>query len=139
MNRASAFSRVIAFFIDLTVLVLVDLLFNSFSLLGYAIGSGWSNQGGPALPSGPLSIVVGLFYFTYLTAGGAQTIGKRSVGIRVVGTNGEHVGMVRSFWRSCCYLLSAFPLFFGFFLAFVIRGRSLHDLLAGTAVVKEES
>jgi uncharacterized RDD family membrane protein YckC len=137
MKRASAFLRTIAFLIDLLVLVLAGLLLNSFSLLGYTIGAG-GLQGQSTLPLNWLYILVGLFYFAYLNMNGAQTIGKKTMGIRVAKANGENAGLSRSLWRCCCYLLSAFPFFFGFLLAFVIRGRSLHDFLAGTVVVEEE-
>lgn len=139
MKRASASVRAMAFLIDLAILVAVGLLLHSFSLLGYAIGSGWSAQTSSTFPFRLLALLVGLFCFASLTMDGAQTIGKQSMGIRVVRSNGEDVGIVRSLWRSCCYLLSASPFFLGFFLAFLMKGRSLHDLLAGTMVVKEES
>jgi uncharacterized RDD family membrane protein YckC len=138
MKRASGLLRTTAFIIDLLVLVLAGLLLSSFSLLGYALGSGGLHQGNSGIPLGFLSILVGLFYFTYLTADGAQTIGKKSLGIRVATLSGDNPGLIRSLWRSCCYLLSAFPFFFGFLIAFAIKGRSLHDFLAGTVVVKEE-
>ncbi len=138
MKRASASLRVVAFLIDLAILVAIGLLLQSFSVLGYTIGSGWSHQAGSTFPVRLLTLLVGLFYFTYLTMDGAQTIGKQSMGIRVVKRNGEGLGIIRSLWRTWCYLLSAFPFLFGFVLAFVMKGRSLHDLLAGTMVVKED-
>ena len=138
MKRASGFLRTIAFLIDLLILVLAGLLLDSFSLLGYSLGSGGLHQGNSSLFLGFLSILVGLFYFTYLTMDGAQTIGKKSVGIRVGIVSGDNPGVIGSLWRCCCYLLSALPFFFGFLIAFVIKGRSLHDFLAGTVVVEEE-
>lgn len=138
MKRASAFLRAIAFLIDLLVLAMAGLLFRSFNFLGYAVGSGGSDGGSSSLPLGFLSILVGIFYFTFLTMDGAQTIGKRCMDIHVTRIGGEGAGFLRSLWRTCCYLLSALPFFFGFVLAFAIRGRSLHDFLAGTIVVEEE-
>lgn len=138
MKRASIFLRATAFFIDLLVLVLACLLIHVLSSLGYIIGAGGMYRGEPGLPLGFLYTLVGLFYFTYLTMNGAQTIGKRSMGIRVTKLDGEAPALFRSLWRTCCYLLSALPFFLGFILGFVIRGRSLHDFLAGTMVVEEE-
>lgn len=138
MKRASGFLRTMAFLIDLLVLVLAGLLLNLFSLLGYALGSGGAHQANSGLSLALLSVLVGLFYFTCLTMGGARTLGKACIGIRVTKLTGDNPGLIRSLWRSCCYLLSGLPFFFGFLIAFIVRGRSLHDFLAGTVVVKEE-
>jgi uncharacterized RDD family membrane protein YckC len=138
MKRASSFLRILAFLVDLLVLVLAGVLLKSFSDFGYFLGTGGLGQEHQGLPIFFLCLLMGLFYFTFLTMGGSQTAGKRLIGIRVTTLSGEAAGLSRSLWRSCCYLLSAFPFFFGFLLAFVIKGRSLHDCLAGTMVVKEE-
>jgi uncharacterized RDD family membrane protein YckC len=138
MKRASSFLRILAFLVDLLVLLLASMILSSFSDFGYFLGTGAIGQERRGFSVCFLCLLVGLFYFTFLTMGGAQTVGKRLVGIRVATLGGEAVGLSRSLWRSCCYLLSTFPFFFGFLLAFVIKGRSLHDCLAGTMVVKEE-
>lgn len=138
MKRASSFPRILAFLVDLLVLALAGMLLKSFSDFGYFLGTGGLGQEHHALPISFLCLLVGLFYFTFLTMGDSQTLGKRLMGIRVTRLNGEMVGPYRSLWRSCCYLISAFPFFFGFLLAFVIKGRSLHDCLAGTMVIEEE-
>lgn len=138
MKRASTFKRALALIVDLLVLVLAGMFLKSLSHLGYMLGAGETHGVQPDLLFGFLYVLVGLFYFTSLTMGGAQTIGKMVVGLRVTTLNGEGAGLCRSLWRSCCYVLSALPFFFGFLLSFVVKGRSLHDCLAGTVVIKEE-
>jgi len=84
-------------------------------------------------------LFVALYYFTYLTADGEQTIGKSLCRIRVVTREGENLGRMRAFIRCLCYVLSAAPLFLGFLAAFIVRGRSMHDLLCGTMVIKGDA
>ncbi len=81
-------------------------------------------------------VFVVLYYFTYLTADGEQTIGKSIFGIRVVTKDGENLGRVWACVRCFCYWISAVPFFLGFLMAFVFRGHALHDILCRTMVVK---
>ncbi|HEX9399627.1 MAG TPA: RDD family protein [Anaeromyxobacter sp.] len=76
-------------------------------------------------------------YATLAHALGGATLGKRLVGIRVVGPDGAPPSPARSAIRSALALLSAGLLGLGFLLALFTRtGRALHDLLARTWVVK---
>ncbi len=143
MRRASVFARLLAFLVDLLFLGAVHALLVVAVLAGHAI----------ALPLSSLSVlfervrtfspvlsltflVVVLYYFTYLTADGGQTIGKSMLGINVVTSAGENLGKVRAFIRCVCYVISAMPFFLGFLMAFVFRGYALHDILCGTVVIK---
>jgi uncharacterized RDD family membrane protein YckC len=143
MTRASVFARLFAFIIDLSFLFLVHVLLVAAAVAGHAL----------TLPSGSFTLLfeglrgfspvlslaflfVVLYYFTYLTADGEQTIGKSVCGIRVVTRDGENLGRVRAFIRCVCYAVSALPFFLGFLMAFIFRGRSMHDILCGTVVVE---
>ena len=81
-------------------------------------------------------LFVVLYYFTHLTANGEQTIGKTIFGIRVVTKEGENLGRIRALLRCICYGFSTLPFFIGFLMAFVFRGRALHDILCRTVVIK---
>ena len=143
MTGASSFARLFAFVVDLFFLFIVYLLLFAAALAGHAL---WGESTSSALLSAgligfsPMAILafgfVVLYYFTYLTADGEQTIGKSIFGIRVVTKDGENLGRVRAFIRCICYWLSALPFFFGFLMAFVFRGHALHDILCRTMVVK---
>ncbi len=144
MSRASAFVRLLAFITDIVFLLVVQFLFFTAAILGHIL---WVRPSSLTMLSTRLSefsplltlafIFVVLYYFTYLTADGEQTIGKHIFGIRVVTTRGENMGKVRALLRCICYLVSALPLFLGFVIAFIFRGRSLHDIICRTMVVKE--
>jgi uncharacterized RDD family membrane protein YckC len=85
------------------------------------------------------SFALVLFYFTYLTAYGEKTLGKALFGIRVVRRrDGENIGFTRALIRTLFYWVSAFPLFIGFLMAFLLKGMALHDMLTGTMVIKED-
>ncbi len=148
--------RILAFILDGFILGLVGfvlglILSDFFALLGvWGILFGFS---------------VAMLYFGILNSsiGGGQTIGKRLLRIEVVERKGNHISLVRSFFR---YTVLGSPFFLvqalfpasvmmspaGYLIKFVIFGfggaivylyifnrrtrQSLHDLLAGTFVVR---
>jgi uncharacterized RDD family membrane protein YckC len=148
MKRASLFARFLAIVIDLSFLLSVSLLLFASGLIGALMGVG----AGKASFSDLLStlrifvfvffffeIFLFLFYFTYLTAWDENTFGKYIFGIRVVRRrDNAPLGLTRSLVRALVYWLSALPLFLGFCMALVSGGRALHDVIVGTAVIKEE-
>ena len=78
-----------------------------------------------------------LLYFTLLHRGHGQTIGKATVGIRVRSHDLEPIGLLRSLFRTCAYLVSSMLFGAGFLLAAVTpHKRAMHDYLAGTCVVR---
>jgi len=81
-----------------------------------------------------------LVYFSFFTWYGGQTPGKMALGIRVVTTNGQSVSLLRALGRTLCYNLDIFTLGIGFLLAAIPPAkRALHDMIAGTVVVKVET
>lgn len=69
-----------------------------------------------------------------------QTPGKMLVGLAVVREDGAAIGYGRAFLRWMAYLLAALPLGLGLLVAlFHPRRRGLHDLLAGTSVVRVDA
>lgn len=79
-----------------------------------------------------------VLYYLAPTARSGQTLGKRMVGIRVVGPGGAPPGWGRAFLREVLGKLLSGILFLGYLLAFLHpERRALHDLVAGTRVVWE--
>ncbi|MDE1976821.1 MAG: RDD family protein [Elusimicrobia bacterium] len=96
------------------------------------------------LPHGPglgsrLTLWFLAAYFLYEFVGNlfGATLGKRLMGVRVIGTDGRSLGLFRSLLRAAGYFIST-PFFnLGFVVAlFHPESRALHDLLAGTTVVE---
>ena len=67
------------------------------------------------------------------------TVGKKLLGLKVVDVNGSKPSSGRIWGRSLASLLSWFPLFgIGYLMVFFTpRHQTLHDMMAGTLVVKE--
>jgi len=86
-----------------------------------------------------LASVVILFAVYHALSHGlaGATLGKRLLGLRVVGPDGSRPGLGRSAWRAAAAALSLGLLGLGVLLALFTRsGRALHDLLARTWVVQ---
>lgn len=80
-----------------------------------------------------------LVYQAFFSCEGRATFGKRLLGIRVAGADGEPLDLGRAVLRSIAYLPSSiFTL--GFFWALIDpKGRAWHDLLAGSGVVGDRA
>lgn len=65
------------------------------------------------------------------------TVGKLTVGIRVTDLQGHRISFARAVGRYGAQLISAFLLCIGYVMvAFTRRKQGLHDLIAGTLVIK---
>jgi len=83
-------------------------------------------------------LLLGVGYYVICEATTGATLGKRMVGIRVVGENGEHVGLGAAVVRNLLRLVDAlFFYFVGFIFALLSkRGQRLGDRAAHTIVVR---
>ena len=146
MKKAPVVARLIAFLIDITFLWGVSLFILAAGIFGYLAGRGRVFYPLTVerlilflLIFVLLKVALFLFYFTYLTAYGEQTIGKAAFGMKVVrAIDGHDIGSGRAFARACCYAVSALPLLSGFLMAFLLKGRTLHDMLTGCRAVRLE-
>ena len=77
-------------------------------------------------------------YFVLLESSVLQaTVGKFLFGIKVVDLNGKRISFARATTRFFAKILSGQILLIGYFMAaFTERKQALHDLLAGTLVIK---
>lgn len=83
------------------------------------------------------NVLFGFWYYIMFHWLWGQTIGKMVVGIRVVTVDAAPISLPVSILRWLGYFVSALPLLIGYVMAGV-RGdkRALHDLIAGTRVVR---
>ncbi|MFL6286366.1 MAG: RDD family protein [Pyrinomonadaceae bacterium] len=91
------------------------------------------------LTAGYIAVASVAFLNFIVTAGlSGRTLGKWMAGLRIERRDGEPLSFVRGLVRHLLgYALTALTLGFGFLLsAFDSKGRALHDLLAGTVVVR---
>ena len=112
------------------------------TLVSRMLGGGGRAAGSSAETAGLLlAIAVGLLNFGILPGLTGFTLGKWATGLRIERNHGGHIGIGRAFLRHFIGYPISFALFgLGFVLAAVtVHGRGLHDIIAGTVVVREGS
>jgi uncharacterized RDD family membrane protein YckC len=143
-DKAGFWRRTSAFILDLILLQWITILFLWLGATAedMALAQGLSDElVGSLLEWAELHTRVWSFlfliYFSFFTWYGGQTPGKMASGIRIVTTNGLPVSPLRAIGRTLCYNLDVLTLGVGFLLAAIPPAkRALHDLIAGTVVVK---
>ncbi len=85
-----------------------------------------------------IGTVLGWLYYAGMESSSRQaTIGKSLLGLRVTGMDGRRISFLRATGRYFATILSALVLFIGYIMvAFTEKKQGLHDLIAGTLVVK---
>lgn len=135
--RAPFSLRCGAFLIDYIVLASI-VAFST--LIARFFGGGARLAGGTVETAGVLvALGVTVLNFVLLTAWRGQTIGKWATGLRIEKMDGRDLSVVRALLRHLIgYPLSFLTFGLGFLVAaFNAHGRALHDLVAGTVVVRD--
>lgn len=112
------------------------------SLIARMLGGGARAAGNSADTVGIFAAVIFAFLNLSLLPGlTGVTLGKWATGLRIEKNDGGDIGILRSFVRHFIgYPLSFALLGIGFLMvALTVRGRGLHDIIAGTIVVREGS
>jgi len=123
--RAGFWRRFVASFVDGIVIGVVNAI-----LLGFL-----SDNAATAL-----AVLVGLGYYTYFEGStSGQTVGKKALGIRVLSlADGGQIGYGRAFIRYIGRIVSAIPIFLGYFwMLWDEEKQTWHDKFAGSVVVPE--
>lgn len=98
------------------------------------------SDGSPAVASAvttAFSLYFWAAYYVVLHGATGQTLGKMAVGVRVVSLDGGEISYGIAFVRWVGYLLSTLTLLLGYLMAGIRADkRTLHDLVAGTRVVR---
>ncbi|MEE4316396.1 MAG: RDD family protein [Erythrobacter sp.] len=134
MNYAGFWIRVVAYIIDLVPLVLIGVV------LALAFGDPLvETSAEPSVGASDLiGLVLGIAYFVGFESSSWQaTPGKRVLGLIVTDTEGRRISAARATGRYFGKILSGLILMIGYIMiAFTDRKQGLHDLMAGTLVVK---
>ena len=86
-----------------------------------------------------LTGLLSMAYFTYLHGTMGQTLGKKSLGLKVMQETGEAMRPGLAFLRWVGYLINAVCMNLGFiWIAFDGRKQGWHDKIAGTVVIRAE-
>ncbi len=80
-----------------------------------------------------------ILYYSIMESSKYQaTVGKMALGLKVTDMNGNKLDFGKAFVRNLCKLISSFIFYIGYIIAgFTERKQALHDLIAGTLVVKK--
>lgn len=137
--RAPFSLRCGAFLVDYIVIVGIIAF---MTLAARLFGGGTRSAGDATEMTGfVIAAVVAVLDLILLPMWRGQSIGKWATGLRIERKNGRRAGPVRVLVRHLIgYTLSFLTLGLGFVIAaFNQQGRGLHDLIAGTVVVREEA
>jgi len=144
--------RLLAFIIDWVVLLILTWPLRLF-LFGFMGGFhpriivpnhpgmnpalGFMVAGGAFL--GILRLFVGWLYWAGMQSSSYQaTLGKMALGMKVTDLAGNRISFARATGRYFAKILSSMILFIGYFMiGFTERKQGLHDMLAGTLVLKK--
>ncbi len=85
-----------------------------------------------------ISVIVGWLYFSVCESSSWQgTVGKKLLGLRVTDLNDHRISFAKATGRHFGKILSALILLIGFIMiAFTEQKQGLHDILAGTLVLR---
>ena len=128
--------RLVAYIIDAIVLSVV------VGIIAAIMGVNLFNPEHPEAAYDPtlnlISLVISWLYFALMESSErGATLGKMAVGLRVVSSGGQRLSFLNATGRYFAKLLSALILCIGsLMIAFTDRKRGLHDMIAGTLVVK---
>jgi len=137
--RAPFSLRCGALLIDYIILVAI-VVFGT--LIARMLGGGARSAGSSAETIGILTaVVIAVLDLGILPGLTGRTLGKWATGLRIERVDGTNPGIGRALLRHFVgYPLSFLLLGLGFLAAAVtMRGRTLHDMIAGTVVVREGS
>lgn len=109
------------------------------TLVSRLLGGGGRSTGNSETVGIVLTIGVAALDLGVLPGLTGFTVGKWATGLRILRADGMEIGIGRALLRHFVgYPLSFITLGLGFLAAaFTMRGRGLHDLIAGTIVVRE--
>lgn len=144
---AGFWKRLAAWFIDYVLISLV--IYALAFIIGITTGIGTTPGGtGQNELAGYFFMFGGFFimmmlvlpwlYYSLLESSAKQaTLGKMALGIKVTGNNGRRISFGRAAGRNFAKILSGLIILIGFIMAgFTARKQALHDIIAGTLVVK---
>ena len=125
--------RTLAYIIDTLIIVILSEIIVQY--VKYFAGNDDLSSFAAIVP-----LLISFIYMTILWSSVQSTVGQKVCGLRVVDAmTGTKISVLRGAGRWFALLLAMSLLFIGVIMvAFTERKRGLHDMLAGTYVVKSE-
>lgn len=146
-NHGGFWLRLAAAIIDTIItqlgLTIIGVIIGIF--VGIFMGAAGSSMGDIEMVAGGIGYAIGIIgqwlYFTiFEISGWMATPGKKILGLQVTDLNGQQIGFGRANGRYWGKIVSALILMIGFIMiAFTDKKQGLHDIMAGTLVIKKPS
>jgi len=146
-NHGGFWLRLAAAIIDTIItqlgLTIIGVIIGIF--VGVFMGAAGSPMGDIEMVAGGIGYAIGIIgqwlYFTiFEISGWMATPGKKILGLQVTDLNGQQIGFGRANGRYWGKIVSALILMIGFIMiAFTDKKQGLHDIMAGTLVIKKPS
>lgn len=137
--------RFVAYIIDYIITYVASMAVGF--VLGFAIGGMIGQAGGnqqaaqaaAAIIGGISGMVIGWLYYALMESSSRQgTLGKMALGLKVTDIDGRRLTFARATGRFFGKIVSGIILCVGFMMAgFTERKQGLHDIMAGTLVLKK--
>ena len=135
------------FWLRVVAIIIDGLVFLPLTILSYVLEAAQNNAEDTStkfllalvmMGYGLFIIVARWLYFALMESSKWQaTLGKKALGLRVTGMDGQRIGFGRATGRYFGKILSALTLMVGFMMAgFTPRKQALHDMIAGTLVIR---
>jgi uncharacterized RDD family membrane protein YckC len=136
---AGFWRRAAALIVDRLLLGFVNLFLCICYVLVSAAEPDSEAMGEIILASAIFGFLLRWLYFTLMESSPLQaTLGKAALGVLVTDARGGRITPARANGRYWAKIISAIPLGFGYLMAgFTPRKQALHDLVAGTLVVRK--
>ena len=85
--------------------------------------------------------MINLLYFSFCESSAWQaTLGKKALGLAVTDLQGRRISFAHALGRNLAKIISSMTLLIGYIIAgFTAKKQALHDLIAGTLVIKQVS
>jgi len=153
-NYAGFWMRLVAFIIDAIIIgVLQSFVFVPIlGVLGISIFNSTPDMSDPDQVAGMvatiaaamgtvwiLAMIIQILYFTFMESSKYQaTVGKLALGLMVTDVNGAKLDFTKALVRNLCGIISNITMLIGYIIAgFTEKKQALHDIIAGTLVVKK--
>ena len=137
MRYAGFWARFVAAFLDGIILLIISIL------IGFAFGLVFGLAGGNAEAAGAIGNVLGiiinwLYYALQESSPSQATLGKQAMGLVVTDLEGKRISFGRATGRHFAKIISTLILLIGYIMAaFTEKKQALHDMMAGTLVLKK--
>ena len=153
VEYAGFWLRFVALIIDIIALTIVTLpirlaVFGMFGIrhaMGPAFGRRPEMLFATILPALflllSINFVINLLYFSLMESSAWQaTLGKKALGLAVTDLEGRRISFGRAVGRWLAKIISSLTLLIGYIMAgFTEKKQALHDMIAGTLVIKQIS